>query len=232
MIQKGSDRMTRKTVLAFGDSNTFGLDPISRGGAYIRFDSRTRWTGRLAEMLSPMGWDVAEEGRCGRTTVFQDPDREGLCGADALPEALRKHQPDAVILMLGTNDCKTAFGTSPAVIAAGIARLIGIVRKESDAEILLLSPILLGEDVYNGYDPDFNAASVACSKGLRAAYAETAARLHCGFLAASDFAAPSETDREHMDAEGHRALADGVYAAFMQQIAAAHTNEYKNSVRA
>ena len=57
MIQKGSDRMTLKTVLAFGDSNTFGLNPISRGGAYIRFDSRTRWTGRLAEMLSGLDTD-------------------------------------------------------------------------------------------------------------------------------------------------------------------------------
>lgn len=210
--------ISMKTVLAFGDSNTYGLNPCSRGGERLRFDSSTRWTGLLASRLAPHGWQVAEEGLCGRTTVFTDPHRDGLRGADALPDALAKHNPDAVILMLGTNDCKTAFRASPCRIAEGIETLIGIIRAQSHAEILLMSPILLGEEVYApDYDPDFDAESVACSKGLRQAYAETAARLGCAFLAASDYAAPSETDREHMDAAGHRALADAVFAAFSAQ---------------
>ena len=34
---------------------------------------------------------------------------------------------------------------------------------------------------------------------------------HAAFLNASDFAAPSVTDREHMDEKGHAALADAIY---------------------
>ena len=207
--------MKQKTVLAFGDSNTFGLDPRSRGEERIRFGADIRWTGLLAKKLAPLGWNVAEEGLCGRTTVFRDPMREGLCGADALPDALRRHMPDAVILMLGTNDCKTVFAASPEIIAEGIASLIDIIRSRSQAKILLMSPILLGEEVYApGFDSEFCAASVACAKGLRQAYAATAARTGCAFLAASDYAAPSPADREHMDAAGHAALAEAVFTRF------------------
>ena len=201
-----------KTVLAFGDSNTFGLNPCSRGENRIRFDSSTRWTGLLAAKLAPFGWHVAEEGLCGRTTVYDDPKRAGLCGADALPDALVRHSPALVILMLGTNDCKTVFHAAPSDIAAGIETLIGIIRTQSQADILLMPPILLGEEVYAPeFDPEFDAESVRVCRGLRQAYADTASRLGCMFLAASDYAVPSETDREHMDPEGHRRLAEAVY---------------------
>lgn len=198
-----------KTILAFGDSNTYGLNP--HGGS--RFDADTRWPALLGKALAPHGYKIAEDGLCGRTTVFADPVREGRRGIDALHLSLCVYRPDIVILMLGTNDCKTAFHAAPAEIAEGVRKLIGIVRKESDAEILLLSPIHLGEDVPD-YDPDFDADSVARSKGLRAAYAAVAAEEHCAFLAASDYALPSAADREHLDEEGHLALAAALTAYF------------------
>ena len=93
-----------KEILCFGDSNTYGLIP----GTTRRYDRETRWTGILAEKLYDKGYRIIEEGLCGRTSVFDDATRDGRNGAKVLPMLLETHAPlDQVVLMLGTNDCKT-----------------------------------------------------------------------------------------------------------------------------
>ena len=63
------------------------------------------------------------------------------------------------------------------------------------------------ENIWSGID----AASVAVSRNLANEYRKIALQNHAAFLNASDFAAPSVTDREHMDEKGHAALADAIY---------------------
>lgn len=95
-------------ILCFGDSNTYGYKPDGTG----RFDTDTRWTSLLQKKL---GADhrVIEEGLCGRTTVFQDDLREGRRGLDLIGVTLEMHNPiDLLIVMLGTNDCKTRYNAS------------------------------------------------------------------------------------------------------------------------
>ena len=58
------ERTTKKTVICFGDSNTFGYIPDGSG----RFSRQERWPGRLQELLGDE-YLVAEEGVCGRTTI-------------------------------------------------------------------------------------------------------------------------------------------------------------------
>ena len=53
-----------QSILCFGDSNTWGLNPRDNS----RFDDQTRWTGLLDNLLRPFGKRVIEEGLCGRTT--------------------------------------------------------------------------------------------------------------------------------------------------------------------
>lgn len=95
-----------KQILCFGDSNTWGLD----GETGKRFPWEERWTGILQEKLADRDIRIVEEGLCGRTTIFEDPLRLGRRGTELLPTLLETHTPDAVVLMLGTNDCKTIFG--------------------------------------------------------------------------------------------------------------------------
>ena len=74
-----------------------------------------------------------------------------------------------------------------------------------DSKILLVSPIHLGEKVWEkSYDPEFSRESVDVSKGLADVYAEIARNEHLYFLDASDVAAPSDTDQEHLNEEGTR----------------------------
>lgn len=198
-----------KQILCFGDSNTYGLIP----GTKERYPWEVRWTGILAQGVKEKGFQVVEEGLCGRTTVFEDELRENRKGAAVLPMILESHQPlEKVILMLGTNDCKTIYQASAEVIGKGIEKLVHQIQAaDENIEILLVSPILLGEGVgEDGYDPEFNQESVRISKELKIVYEQVAKRNGCAFLAASDYAKASGKDREHLDETGHRQLAEAV----------------------
>ena len=199
-----------KEILCFGDSNTYGLIP----GTKSRYGRDTRWTGLLEQQLYGKGYRIIEEGLCGRTTVFEDELREGRKGAAFLPTLLESHAPvDRVVLMLGTNDCKSYYHASAEVIGLGVEKLIGQIRQAGEnIRILLVSPILLGEKVWEPeYDPEFDEQSVETSRQLKQVYSRIAKKHGIDFLAASDVAEPSSRDREHMDEESHRRFAEAVY---------------------
>lgn len=198
-----------KQILCFGDSNTFGYIP----GSGQRYPWGVRWTSILNEKLGLEDYRVIEEGLCGRTTIFEDPLRDGRRGVDILPTVLETHAPiDLVVLMLRTNDCKRVYGATAEIIGKGISNLIAQIRTYAKtSKILLISPIHLGEQVWKKeYDPEFSPASVEVSKGLAGVYQRIALREQIYFLEASTYARPSSVDQEHMTEEGHRLLAEAV----------------------
>lgn len=198
-----------KQILCFGDSNTFGYIPKTHG----RYPWGVRWTSILNEKLGLEKYRVIENGLVGRTTVFDDPLRDGRCGVKALPNILETNSPvDLVIIMLGTNDCKTVYGASAEVIGKGISRLINQVRTYSKtSKILVISPIHFGKCVWHSeYDPEFSAESIIVSEKLSSVYQKVCANENVYFLDASLYAEPSEEDQEHLNDEGHKLLAQAV----------------------
>ena len=109
-----------KQILCFGDSNTYGYKPDKSG----RFSWGVRWTSILAEKFG-RDVNVIEEGLCGRTTIFDE-----------------SHTPlDLIIIMLGTNDCKTVYGATAGISGKGVETLLEQVKKYSpDSDILLIRP--------------------------------------------------------------------------------------------
>lgn len=201
-----------KQILCFGDSNTWGYN----GENGERFPWGVRWTGLLQEKFAEKRTDVRiiEEGLVGRTTVFEDPLRDGRKGTALFPTILETHAPvDAIVLMLGTNDCKTIFKASAKVIGAGIVRLLEQAKRLAPkAEILLVSPIELGADVWKEeFDPEFSLSSVAVSKALASEYADIAGKYGCAYLDAASVVVPGAADQEHMDAASHGRLAEAIY---------------------
>lgn len=197
-------------ILCFGDSNTWGYKPDKTG----RFNENIRWTALLQKKLGPE-YHIIEEGLCGRTTVFQDDLREGRRGLDMIGVTVEMHDPlDLVIIMLGTNDCKTRYGASASVIAKGLDQVIRKARLNASQhfDLLIISPIHLGHGVGGpDFDPEFDEKSEAVSRNLADEYRKVALQNHAAFLNAADFASPSVTDREHLNEAGHAALADAVY---------------------
>lgn len=64
-----------KYILCYGDSNTWGRIPITKG----RYDFPVRWPGVMQAELGD-GYHVYENAVNGRTTVFEDPIEEGRNG--------------------------------------------------------------------------------------------------------------------------------------------------------
>ena len=162
-----------KQIVCFGDSNTYGYIPENGE----RYPWGVRWTSLLNEKLGYGKYRIEEEGLCGRTTIFEDPLRDNRNGSRMLPALLETHQhADLIIVMLGTNDCKAAYGASAEMIGKGIEKIIGQIRSGApDSRILLISPIWLGENVWKpGFDPEFSEKSVDVSKHLAKVYRQIA----------------------------------------------------------
>ena len=88
-----------KSVVCFGDSNTYGHNPVNGD----RFPESVRWPCLLQNLLGSE-FKVIEEGLNGRTTVFDDPNDDWKNGLDYIKGILCTHRPvDYLVIMLGTD---------------------------------------------------------------------------------------------------------------------------------
>lgn len=209
-----------KTILCFGDSNTWGYDPASMTAPYPRrHGPGVRWTGVLAKELGA-DFKVIEEGQNGRTTVHEDPLNICRKGKDYLPACLESHKPlDLVILMLGTNDLKSTFNVPPGEIAAGAGVLARMILA-SDAglgnrppQLLLVCPPLVGD--LSGM-PDVEAKipnGAARSAQFPRHYEALAASLKCGYFNSQEVVKTSPVDGVHLEAGEHLKLGQALAAA-------------------
>jgi lysophospholipase L1-like esterase len=211
-----------KSVLCFGDSNTYGTPPMASADVQGRFDHMTRWPGVARTKLGP-GWHIVEEGLPGRTTVLDDP-IEGWQknGQRYLLACLESHRPlDAVVLMLGTNNLKARFHQPAQDIAASIDILAGIIQSTDNwgrpAPLLLIicpAPILDA-----GWLGAMFEGGVEKSKRLPQFYREVAQRRGASFLEAGTIIASSEVDGIHFEETEHRKLGEAIAAELERMVA-------------
>lgn len=205
-----------KTILCYGDSNTYGYDPQTG----FRYPYEQRWTSILQSHLKDKAI-VIPEGLNGRTTCFEDQIRPGRSGAVYLDPCLHTHGPiDLVVLMLGTNDLKIRFQATPTDIGKGIDHLIRMIlsitpQKREDgmpAKILLMSPPYLGEnlcDIPSGEEMGYERG-IEYSKRLAPIYRDWAQFHQIDFLDAAQYARASSLDACHLTVESHKSLGEMV----------------------
>jgi lysophospholipase L1-like esterase len=200
-----------KTVMCYGDSNTWGYDPATAQ----RFPQDVRWTGVLQELLGPE-YRVIEEGLNGRTTVWDDPIEGYKNGREYLIPCLESQKPlDLVIIMLGTNDTKVRFSLSAFDIAEGAGVLVDIVQKsaaglaEGAPQVLLMAPGLVGK--LTDYAEMLEGAPAKADR-FAAQFRRVADELGCHFLDTAPIWTPSDLDGIHFEAPEHRRLAAAVAA--------------------
>ena len=200
-----------KTVLCYGDSNTYGYNPFDG----LRYPENIRWTGRL-NMLLGDDYRIIEEGCNGRTTIFDDPFDGWKNGLDYLRPCLNSHKPvDIVILMLGSNDLKRTFQASAKQIAGGAATLIEVIQNFTrekqgfEPKIILVSPPEIGEGIqispfYGAFDED----AISRSKEFPKWYRKVAEEYHCVFFNAAQYIQSSTIDSLHLMPDAHEKLAE------------------------
>lgn len=134
-----------KTILCYGDSNTWGFVP-GTFGIRDRYDRNTRWTGRLQQLLDRNQYYVVEEGLSGRTTNLNYQTKPpGYRGTEFLEPILYTHSPiDLVIIMLGINDLKKEFQPRTSKdITQGIRELIELIRSTNYGPKMKVPPPIL-----------------------------------------------------------------------------------------
>ena len=217
-----------KTILCYGDSNTWGFIPGKNRPpvkAANRYPFDIRWPGLLETKLGK-DWRVLEEGLNGRTTMFDcflEEHRNGLKDIDVC--LLSSMPVDVVLLMLGTNDCKQVFGKSPYIISQGINRLIHQIKgglygygpEGCVPQILVVSPARITEGVLTSWlAGEFDEESIKRCSLLGEYYRKTAADNDVFYLDAGALISADDADGIHMNVEGHAKMADLIYDKLME----------------
>ena len=201
-----------KTVLCYGDSNTWGYDPASSN----RFSRDVRWTRVLGRELGDE-YEVIEAGLNGRTTVWDDPIEGYKNGKEQLIPCLTTHKSlDLVIIMLGTNDLKMRFSVSAFDIAKSAGVLVGMTQSSETGPdngspaVLLISPAPVGK--LTDFAEMFQGAE-AKSRKFSGHYRLIAEEYGCSFLDAGEIIVSSDVDGIHFEGSEHQKLGKAVAAA-------------------
>ena len=211
-----------KTILAFGDSNTYGFPPMkSRTDNPQRFPKGTRWPTVVAEKT---GWEVIEAGLPGRSATSQSDVISGayVGGPVGLRIALNSCGPiDALVIMMGTNDQKAQFGLSAEAIAGAVSSLITIAKSEDiqaahgGFEILLVCPPAVKE-IGPLREEFFGAkAKSAALPDLLAALADS---WDIDYLNANTIISTDDAEGVHFDADSHKALGQAIRAGLQASL--------------
>ncbi len=203
-----------RTIVCFGDSNTYGTPPMPHPDSWGRFGPDERWPGVMRAGLGA-GWTVIEEALPGRTTVHDDPiegaDRNGL---RALPIVLGSHRPiDLLIINLGTNDLKARFSVAPEDVAASVGVLVRTAQASPAGpdgrapSVLVVAPPVVAESGF--FAGPFKGAGEKSTHFARC-YAAVAARFGTAFLDAAPLVASDPLDGIHWRADGHGSLGRAV----------------------
>jgi lysophospholipase L1-like esterase len=189
-----------KTILCYGDSNTWGYNAETAG----RFPWETRWPNVMARALGD-GYTVIAEGLNGRTTVWPDPvEGEHKNGKTYLIPCLESHYPiDLVIVMLGTNDLKHRYDLSAWDIASGAGTLVQMIQGSAfgpdgnSPRVLLIAPppTRTTGTPFEEMFPDSDGKS----RDLARQYARVAAELECDFFDTSTVISSSKVDGIHLE---------------------------------
>ncbi len=198
-----------KNILCFGDSNTWGYQPI----ACTRYPFETRWTGALQTLLGSEH-RIIEEGLNGRTSASDEPGRKYRSGAEYFPMLLECHRPlDLVVIMLGTNDLKSIFDLSVGQIAQNTKKLCQMVLdndypENDSAQVLLIAPVHVAE-LPNEDELLFGNAKEK-SRDFSCEFKKVADELGIHFMDASQIVKTTNADGLHWTAEQHQDFASAM----------------------
>ena len=141
-----------KSILVYGDSNTWGQTSKSR-----RYDYEKRWTSIVEEKLGGE-FKVYSAGVSGRIAGSHHNVPKVKCGKDAFEVVYRQAFPvDLVIIALGTNDIKNKYDLSADTIVEDLewyslqlADLQGYDVSRLEPKLLYLLPPNFDTDKFDG----------------------------------------------------------------------------------
>jgi len=199
-----------KKIVCYGDSNTFGFNPIDGS----RFDENIRWTSVLQKNLGTE-YQIVNEGMCDRTGFVNNPKGFLFSSPKHFPKFISKAENiDSLILWIGTNDLQFQYNISLNAIEKGLENLIKLAQTKADRTIIL-TPVILNEKILDGYFRcQFDETSIVKSRKIIRIYRTLSSLYHCDFLDINKFVKPSDIDGLHYDENSHKIIADKLAQLF------------------
>ena len=196
-----------RRIVCFGDSNTYGQSPVDGS----RYSEDIRWTGLLDKLLGEK-FEVVNEGKSGRTIAFDDPYIEGCNGMADIVPCINANKPlELLVIMLGTNDLKVYFGATPQSIAGNLLEMCRLARENTDAKLLLVSPMLLGDQIeFSPLHLEFGREQVDYSFELAPQIERVAQEMGAEFIDLAVVAMSSDVDCLHLMPEEHAKIAQAM----------------------
>ena len=196
-------------ILCYGDSNTWGYVPNCHGYAKDAVAQRYAAPDCWWYPLTEIDHALKINGLCGRSIAHENPWLANRNASATIGEDLR-HYPnlDLMIVQLGTNDCKSMYHDSPATITKNLDRLLKMIRQQTAAQIMLISPAQINENtpITQKYYQGAQSKTIALDRS----YQDLAARHNLLFV--SGLALSVGEDGEHLTKQGHRQLGQMVIA--------------------
>jgi len=197
-----------KKILCFGDSNTYGYTPATG----IRYDKKTRWSGRLADLLGK-DYEILEEGMNNRNGFFKNPQSVKLCGVDYLPIFLQNHRDiDICILALGTNDSQFFYNLDKQTVQKGLQSLTNsLLEVNLKTKIIIIPPVNIQANILDGiFSMQFDLTSVDKTVETFEEYKNFAQKHDFYYLDLNAFVKPSGSDGLHYSPESHKIMAEKI----------------------
>lgn len=224
--------MTKKRILIYGDSNTYGFD----AERHARFDENTRWTKVCQKQLGD-AYEIIEEGMCGRNTCH-DCDEEDMISTELLEApyvnglkyiapCVLSHLPlDVICVKLGSNDLDVEAERTPEMIAENAAEVLRKAKAvaeakypEHECQYVLMAPLASNEYALTGeFAEEFTEEILEMAKLLPAAYEKKAEQEGFLYFNANEHASCGKADGTHLDAENHKRMGIAVAKWFEENI--------------
>ena len=202
-------------IEGYGDSSTWGYNPETG----LRHEKS--YPSILQEALPTD--TIINEGLNGRTTVYDDPYDDSRNGKKDIQRCIKTHLPiDVLIIMLGSNDAKRIFNTTPLSFQRSIRTLL---YKAMDPElyrsgypapnkILVVSPPRMHPDYEKNYDTriSFGKEGYEVMESASRVIKETIEKIEydIDFLDTTNICMAMAMDGIHMDQDNHEKLAKAI----------------------
>ena len=122
-----------KTIICYGDSNTFGYNPANAE----KYDNGIYWTSVLQAKLGN-DYKIINEGVCDRMGFVDNPKGVEYSARLHFPKFIEEIiNFDILILWLGTNDIQFQNNISLEVIENGLRNLINLSKVKAKSIILI-----------------------------------------------------------------------------------------------
>ena len=193
-------------ILCYGDSNTWGWVPningYSKDAIISQYAKEDCWWYTLSKTN-----EVFVNGLPGRCISHNNRWVKNSNATETIADDLKDYTNlDLIIVLLGTNDCKSEYGSTAEEITKSLQMLLRKIKEITHSQIVVISPAIIRENTK--ITRKYYIGAENKSKKLESLYYELSKQEGYLFVSGKDLEIGE--DGEHLTKVGHKKLSERV----------------------